>query len=66
MSIFALFLTGKFHINIYSICLNSISNNSSICHLQDGVSYLTSLAVWKEKYLVKDRYCLLHFSHIMA
>ena len=28
MSIFACFLTDKFHIIVYSICLNFISNNS--------------------------------------
>ena len=36
MSIFACFLTDNFHIIIYSICLNFISNNSLICRLQDG------------------------------
>ena len=38
---FACFLTDNFHTIIYSIYLNFISNNSLICHVQDGVSYLT-------------------------
>ena len=63
---FACFLTDNFHTIIYSICLNFISNNSLICHVQDGVSYLTQFTVWKEKYLVKDRYCLLYFPYIRA
>ena len=68
MDIFACFLTDNFHIHVivYSICFNFISDNSLICHLQDGVSYLAQFTVWKENYLVKDRYCLLHFSYIMA
>ena len=36
MSFFACFLTDNFHIIIYSTCLNFISNNSLICHIQDG------------------------------
>ena len=66
MSIFAYFLTDNFRIIIYSSSLNFISNNSLICPVQDGISYLTQFTVWKEKYLVKDRYSLLHFSYIMA